>query len=1561
MPNPETHNYFQKGMQKDIVSYLQDSQSWSSAKNIINSSQSGDLLTLLTESANKLCITLPYQLIGAIPLDGAQWMVFCTDNIHSEIGIIDTDNCVYTKFSNSPCLNFNQSNLITGASRRNFDCGFNVYWSDGRRNPDRYVDTNTTNNNNLIWIQNCTITGTPPNTCTTCVNTDILNCDNIRIAPLVNIPCLQLSKSTGAGNLENGTYQIAIAYMMNDVKVTDYLAISNPLAIFSHNNIAGSITVQVTGADTIHFKQMLVTVISYNNGQLVARKLGTYDTTEQTIIIDSINQTLPVETLSNIPLQTPLIEKSDSIWAVNNYLLRNGISERPDINYQPQANSIGATWVMVEYPEQYYRGTALLPATSLQFSGTNYSYLGDEQYCYFIRWVYTTGDKTASYHIPGRAFVAGADNQWATRNTAYITSLGGGTTSDGGTIIAKGGMGYWQSTELYPSQQANVWGTLCGTPIRHHKFPDQTVSPFLSHFRVDASGKGYIRAYGVEFNNITHPLDNNGNPITDIVGYEILRGSREGNKSIIAKGIINNLWDYIIPGTGSGGAPQEHGLFQNFPANDLRKNTYLTWQVGNINQGGTNGLPAGDELTVYYKDKFSFHSPDTSFQRPFLGSPILKTYTGISGKQNGYFTEPFEHPMFKLPTNFVSVLVDLIALLQGAATILEATEGSYHQQITGTQNIPWQISLGVNPQYVPDYTGAIADAQYTASTIFNIILAGLLSLFQFEVLSEQLYKVVKALIPGKQYANQFNGHSYYSNSNYIGFDIADKNITDYQYIEGAVQTFGNYEVNNLFRNNYVALQLDNQIPNPEAVFGVLDTSRYTRNAIPANKDAGNKLTDTSCYYSGLKVAFPSQYGQIGSVRQLLISGCWYPTNPTPITTLYASSILFGGDTYINRYTEKNPFFFFNDWLVGAGIPEDYSYNYRNYINVPYPAYWVDNQQLPVHFLNFASDYRRLDGQSVGLGATIYDILHNQAFYVGSGWFYLFCNGVRDFYVESDVNVGFRDWDDLPSKRFYDPYGYTDLSYMFRSDIIKSDQFYKYDYSLSVNKFYSQYVSFGQTLGRDYDPQLAYTCYDYFPRRIAYSLPQNEEQKIDNWRQFLANNYYDFPTPVRAIKPISKTGALFMMDESSPVEFTGVQVLQQGESQNVAITIGDGGLFNQALQNVVNTERGLNYGSCTSKYSAINTKHGLFWASQEAGKVFRYSGQIEEISSKGLKWWFAKYLPSILLSQFPNYPLYDNPVVGVGVQTSYDQTNEILYISKKDYKALKNVVFFEGDFYYGCPPGTHSDGIDPTTGTYLCVRCLSDIACPGKKIILGDPQYFEDASWTISYDCKNSYWISYHSWFPDFSLSARNHNLTNKGRGLWTHNTRTDLFANYYGQQYETAVELITNTPPDGFTTLKNIEYWLDTWVYKDNGWDRFLQYDNNFDTLIIYNSEQCSGLLNLLPKNTNPYLDLNYPIISTSSIDVLYNLKERKYRVNQFWDITNDRGEFTNAEQQSIITDINGVDFQLNSLALNYAKPPLQSKKFRAEFNKVFLEKKNPGNNRLQLYLHKTNNQNSSR
>ncbi len=98
---------------------------------------------------------------------------------------------------------------------------------------------------------------------------------------------------------------------------------------------------------------------------------------------------------------------------------------------------------------------------------------------------------------------------WQVQNTGILDSLTTSTLSDGGVVIAKGRMGFWESTELYSATRPDIWGNLCGQPIRHHKMPDVTVNNIVSHFRNNGDK---IVLLGVQFEGITHPLDLNGNP-----------------------------------------------------------------------------------------------------------------------------------------------------------------------------------------------------------------------------------------------------------------------------------------------------------------------------------------------------------------------------------------------------------------------------------------------------------------------------------------------------------------------------------------------------------------------------------------------------------------------------------------------------------------------------------------------------------------------------------------------------------------------------------------------------------------------------------------------------------------------------------------------------------------------------------------------------------------------------------------------------------------------------------------------------------------------------------------
>ena len=290
-------------------------------------------------------------------------------------------------------------------------------------------------------------------------------------------------------------------------------------------------------------------------------------------------------------------------------------------------------------------------------------------------------------------------------------------------------MGYWESTEYYDDNNPDVWNAdivagpypntpasaydLCGKPIRHHKFPDNTINGGLNitnHYECsNNAGEGCkIRIMGVKFENVLAPVDNNGVPIPGIVGYEILRGSRLGNSTVLAKGIVNNTFEYNLSAVDSNSSTNlitnRTGLYPNYPFNDLRPDPYIsetsvTWEpvTGALNNGGGGSdgslSGGGDGAYVGYtpnnnvnQQVFTFHSPDTQFTDPFLSADEFKIHGEVNGLAAGNFSFPDQHPKHK----FVTDAAFIGGILAGIAYALLSMQG---KRTTKKQNAR-RINLG---------------------------------------------------------------------------------------------------------------------------------------------------------------------------------------------------------------------------------------------------------------------------------------------------------------------------------------------------------------------------------------------------------------------------------------------------------------------------------------------------------------------------------------------------------------------------------------------------------------------------------------------------------------------------------------------------------------------------------------------------------------------------------------------------------------------------------------------------------------------------------------------------
>ena len=1469
-------NSFIKGMNKDIAQAMEPEQSWWHARNAANNSNDGDMGVIGNEPANLLCGVIPYTVIGTIHRYGDEWIIFSTDDFNSEIGRFDDSECKYTTLINDSCLAFNREFLITGASKENFDCTWQVYWDDAN-NPSRSL-----NIDDIPYIQEISSPDGDPCIVYSDLEPKKLNCEKIRLAPLVSTPCVKLTKATDGGMLMNGSYQAFIAYTENEQRVTDYIGISNIQSLWSHLGTDSSLDISVSNLD-LDYEFFELGLLIRNQGQTYAKRIGLYSTERKDINIDYIDDALISIDLKVIPQRSPAYEKSEAMYVVNDWLIRQGPVEQFDFNYQPIANNIKVNFAINQLSSNYYH-----------LGGNKLGFLRDEQYAFFIRWIYNTGERSSSYHIPGRApeyySPAGAfedvvvanvnaldpagDPVFKIWNTGAITSNVNEIQSDGSTVIAKGKMGYWESTEKYPINRPDIWGDLCGKPIRHHKMPSEDGGGFGagSPLHISTTNGDLINLLGVEFTNIGQPKDNDGDYLTNVVGYEILKGDRGGNKSILAKGLFRNMRKYNIPNSENLIGGNVQGLYPNYPYNDLRPDIYFhdgeanqaeplsrTDGCDNLIESVTTFKPLGSEPSQdgepsgYSRDVFTFSSPDLMFTKPFLNAYETRIYGDLSGSQSGSFKASEDHPQFKLMRGGAAIISAVLGIgyamqqLSGEVTkkynspradfsandfvgvfpavastgivgatgvgpnfasniigggIATAASASAWGLVEGFDNTIaladlWVggagtelVTLGINTGWIASQLvqgSAGGDWSYsgTKSTPLSqlpVILRGVMSVMttatNIAIGGNEIIELLYNLIKGSDFVYKYNSYGQFDTFSKRNTGLWRIKNLDSNYIGQSFQSFdsGKYKINNLFRPSTVAVSLSKTLSEPS----VQDKSRFVVGGemLADGTTSVNEFNDSylldpsrsrkrsiSAYYGALKYNFDNQYGQLDGIKQIPMRDCVNLLDPErPNEFMYSSNAIFAGDIFITRYAEKVIMPIFSQYLLGQ--PDDFTYDYSNHVNIPYPRYWLNSQKYDITRLaNLISSL----GLSELSGGQLNALIPNDLFYLDRGndscfnflegiigtangdpnpkfamefaYTYSHSNGILDYFVESEINLAHRDWEDTAAKRIYNIYGYNDLTELFHAQIQKIDNFYKYDESVTPSKLVSQLSTWGQMQTRYYDPYVAANCYVSRPKRLIYSLQAQHESRKDFWRVFLNFNYKDFKNKVSIIKPINKSGAIVFFPYLSPQMFQGLDTLKTG--LDTKITIGDGGLFSQPFQNITNSDLSNEYGSCESLRGVMNTPMGIFYISQAQGKIFHYAGKgLDPISNKGMKWWFNKYLPSQLIRQYPELEfskLSDNAVVGVGCQSVYDPNDDIAYFMKRDYR-VKSEWVSQMQFI-------------PDKGGFVLNSSIN--------ITLGDPIYFDDASWTISYDPKSKAWISFHDWHPEFSIPSINHFFTTK--------------------------------------------------------------------------------------------------------------------------------------------------------------------------------------------------------
>lgn len=533
------------------------------------------------EPQNELCLEFPqgYQLVGNHLIVEQSKNIFMLANPEdggSEIGFMDNNDCVYRKLINDNCLGFDINHPIQKIVHKITNCSTEIYWTDGFRNR-RFLDLN-----NLPFR-----TKPGSNVCDN-ETIDEIDCNKMNVQPSFDIPSLELIDVVSGGNQTAGTVQFAIQY--SDAAgngYTSYYSVTNPTPIANRQlttpnfdyPVGKSLILNISGIDvTGFFEYFNLAVIKTVNNITSVELVGTYfiDSSEKQITYSGQNQTQIRLSIGDIFEKFPIFELADDLTVVQDILIWSGLTSIDRINYQGIANKITLHWQTYRIPNTEDYSDELL---ATHFRG----YLRDEIYAFEIVFLLNNGKQTDGFHIPGRAkgvnefihpdvlstdpdFIGtpdpltGASPYWKIYNTASVleTDAAYVAHSDYKGPYQYGEFAYWESTDTYPCN-VDVWGELANTPIRHHKFPDVLVSPIFENpvIEVDSEGKytnlaiqkNAIFPLGVRLNiQQVQSLIAQSNLTKDqkdaIVGFKIVRGNRNVNKSIVAKGILRNVGKY---------------------------------------------------------------------------------------------------------------------------------------------------------------------------------------------------------------------------------------------------------------------------------------------------------------------------------------------------------------------------------------------------------------------------------------------------------------------------------------------------------------------------------------------------------------------------------------------------------------------------------------------------------------------------------------------------------------------------------------------------------------------------------------------------------------------------------------------------------------------------------------------------------------------------------------------------------------------------------------------------------------------------------------------------------
>lgn len=1123
-------------------------------------------------------------------------------------------------------------------------------------------------------------------------------------------------------------------------------------------------------------------------------------------------------------------------------------------------------------------------------------------------------------------------------------------------------------------------------PIRHYKFPCTNKVPHMSSREQEpkAFGKSVVYPIGFTISNevVSAFLDlavKNGLMTAkerfSINKYEIFRGDRRYQKSVVAKGILFDTYSYQERDSNNNLSTRDV-LYSNYPLNTLGKDTFND---------------VGHPFNSLKNKGFTFHSPDTHFYRPTL-PPEMKVDGYLFGNSHLHFDVVNNHPRYSVLGDNAYAIATTLAIAEVAFDIfLQASDWTIEALTGGLQGAAAVIAASVAVLgYSTQAFFKVGQLRYQWIETFRNI--GELEQFAYYSATLGHYNSFLSNNVGDSMYRAIPTSSYIRSGRWNLSNVPGQNDIAINNLDRETPVFLS-TVKNSYAINYPSeyINYDNQDVLPSK------SSRRGTAAVGKSIDTGQ----TAVPYVSLKEYAPGQYGSINSIEWLSTNYCGVLSRDNTCDPI------FGGDTYISRFAVRRKFPFFT--TTAFNLADRLPFKYSNYFNVN-PV----TQTSELGNTRYYLDYMINEEYNNPLATTVFPSNrsdYNFDNHDGSNVFYekppkkfyLYSYGFPYFLVESIYNCNYRYAKEKESEDFYpNKSDLLEMTQQSRVPIREPERFF----------FNTVYLSQGErnvwwTLPDTYTREL-YDKINNLRNSVIYSRIDSSETDItDPWLVYRPLDLYNFPTnygDLIDMAAIESEQILARFENGFSVFNSVDNIADRLTPEN--FKLGQGGIFSGRNVNFNKTDLGY---AGTLNVAMVSCNFGHFWADAKRGQVFQLMPNGEGLNeiTKGLEKWFKEQLPFKIKKHFPEIDI-DNNYKGIGLSMGWDERLKRIFLTKKDYTPISDeVTYDEGTFYrkgtsitlleiatqeeattgveegefngrpyyfidtnfsqnvqtvYFLWSGTRWEmwtDFDPNTGGFNVLFCEPDTPLYYKESeSLGDTSvswqsdceeesrltvttgvvdvettlgsdYFEECSWTVAYSPILEGWVSYYSFKPNYYVTYNNYFQTginsSTGSELWSHLPFLSSHQVFYGDLYPFTVEYVQGS--QGLTsTMRSVNYYLEVKKF----YEKFNQADifgYGFNKAVVYNNSQNTGLIELNHQDNNDLSQsLSYPKHKADSVEVLQSEIHGKWSFNHLYN--NVRNEKSGLPHW--LSDCANIEKTLNNKLLDYR--PIYKDRLRGEY-----------------------------